>query len=424
MNLSVCELFAGVGGFRLGLEKSGWEVIWSNQWEPKKKAQHASDCYVAHFGPENHICEDIAKILAKHIPEHSLLVGGFPCQDYSVAATGAKGIKGKTGVLWWEINRILEAKRPPFVLLENVDRLLVSPSKQRGRDMGVMLACFRDLDYSVEWRVINSGDYGFPQRRRRVFILAFRNDTTYARRFDNSLSWHTWLQRDGFFAHGFPVKQDNRIELKVSDPLKGDLLTISDTFAYRFHNAGVLSKDGVYTERVMPIQEKMRPMSSVLEDEVEKCFYVSEEDLDEWKYAKGAKNEKRVTKAGYEYSYKEGAIPFPEDLSRPSRTMITNEGKKKPNRFVHLIKDPKTDRYRVLTPIEVERLNGFPDGWTDTGMPLSWRYFCMGNALVVGLIERMGHSLKEIVLKDEVFIQKTPTDKIYQQARRAVQGYL
>src|SRR5438552_364694 len=125
--MRVCELFAGVGGFRLALERSGWEVVWSNQWEPGEKAQWASNCYAGHFGKKGHLNADIAAVAASTIPEHDLLVGGFPCQDYSVATTKARGIHGKKGVLWWEIRRILRAKRPPFVLLENVDRLLRSP---------------------------------------------------------------------------------------------------------------------------------------------------------------------------------------------------------------------------------------------------------------------------------------------------------
>ena len=177
--INVCELFAGVGGFRLGLQNASDEFnfVWANQWEPGKKTQHAFDCYVSHFGIDNHINSDISEIDKKEIPNHDLLVGGFPCQDYSVARTGAQGIQGVKGVLWWQIRDILEAKQPRFVLLENVDRLLKSPAKQRGRDFGVMLACLNDLGYSVEWRIINAAEYGFAQRRRRIFIFAFKNDT-------------------------------------------------------------------------------------------------------------------------------------------------------------------------------------------------------------------------------------------------------
>lgn len=182
MEKTVCELFAGVGGFRVGLEEadSNWKTVWANQWEPSRKSQYAFECYVSHFGKnKNYINEDIASIDKDDIPDHNLLVGGFPCQDYSVARSGAKGMEGKKGVLWWQIKEILEAKSPKFVLLENVDRLLKSPASQRGRDFGVILACFNDLGYTVEWRVINAADYGFAQRRRRIFIFACKNDTNY-----------------------------------------------------------------------------------------------------------------------------------------------------------------------------------------------------------------------------------------------------
>lgn len=185
---TVCELFAGVGGFRVGLEKadSNWKTVWANQWEPSRKAQHAFDCYVAHFGKkENYINKDIASIDKSTIPNHNLLVGGFPCQDYSVARTGAEGMEGKKGVLWWQIRDVLKEKKPKFVLLENVDRLLKSPANQRGRDFGVILACFNDLGYTVEWRVINAAEYGFAQRRRRTFIFACRNDTNYYKSIKN-----------------------------------------------------------------------------------------------------------------------------------------------------------------------------------------------------------------------------------------------
>jgi len=200
--LRIVELFAGVGGFRLGLEsintkeRESLTTIWSNQWEPSTKAQHASNVYVREFGLsqskeddcvfhrknkkgeilETHVCKDIHPLSldAKNtIPDHDILVGGFPCQDYSVAKTlsRAKGIEGKKGVLWWDIHRILEAKKPPFVLLENVDRLLKSPVNQRGRDFAIMLASLSDLGYSVEWRIVNAAEYGMPQRRRRVFVM-------------------------------------------------------------------------------------------------------------------------------------------------------------------------------------------------------------------------------------------------------------
>jgi len=408
MEFTVSELFAGVGGFRLGLERGGWKTVWANQWEPSTRNQFAADCYVSHFPDqiENpHFNADIGLVTAELekdpqiVPDHTLLVGGFPCQDYSVATTQAKGMLGKKGVLWWEIEKIVRHKRPPYVLLENVDRLLASPAKQRGRDMAILLACLRDLGYSVEWRVINAADYGFPQKRRRVFIFAFRHDTRmHERLMDTGLS-HDWLQSEGFFAGEFKVKP-MPIDHDKADDFKAKLQEVSDKFSFKFNNAGVMSNGKLYTLKVVPDTEPIAPLSSVLAMKVPDEFFVKETDLERakgWKYVKGSKREQRTAKNGHEYHYTEGAIPFPDKLDTPSRTILTGEGNQNPNRSTHLIQDPKSGRFRTLMPMEVERLNGFPDDWTDTGMTKSRRYFCMGNALVVGVVERMGARLKKLI---------------------------
>ena len=411
MDFTVCELFAGVGGFRLGLEKTrNWKVIWANQWEPASKQQHAYNCYLSHFPEDSHnkwMNVDIAEVTAalssdsSVVPDHTLLVGGFPCQDYSVATTQAKGMVGKKGVLWWEIEKIVRMKRPPYVLLENVDRLLSSPAKQRGRDMGILLGCMRDLGYSVEWRVINAADYGFPQKRRRVFIFAFRDDTLVAKQLNKKgMFSHKWLQKDGFFASEFPVKYE-AVDHDKADDFEWKVQRISDKFNFKFHNSGIMSKGKLYTLQTTPMRHnKLLTLRDVLQHDIDVYYFVDENDIDRhkgWKYVKGAKREERVAKTGFTYNYTEGAIPFPEDLDSPSRTILTNEGNRNPNRCSHLIQDPNNGRYRILTPVEAERLNGFPDNWTDTGMPLSRRYFCMGNALVVGLVERMGNRLSKMV---------------------------
>ena len=196
--IKTIELFAGVGGFRVGLERANikendpFEVIWSNQWEPSTKVQHASDVYEKHWGKKNHSSDDIAEVIKRdlkvpkkdrEIPVHDLLVGGFPCQDYSVAKTLSRsgGIKGKKGVLWWSIYNILDlmgSKAPKYLMLENVDRLLKSPSTQRGRDFAIMLSSLSALGYAAEWRVINAAEYGMPQRRKRVYIMAYRTGTS------------------------------------------------------------------------------------------------------------------------------------------------------------------------------------------------------------------------------------------------------
>ena len=392
---TVCELFAGVGGFRLGLEHSSkdWKTVWFSQWEPGKKNQWAHDCYVKHFGDVDEFTGiDISLVDKSHIPQHNLLVGGFPCQDYSVAHSlnGEKGIEGKKGVLWWQIRDTLIAKKTPFVLLENVDRLLKSPSKQRGRDFGVILACLAQLDYSVEWRVINAADYGAAQRRRRTFIFAYSNKTHYAQRLSVCTAEEI-IGEKGFFASGFPISENGKstsCELEYSDIQK-----VSDKFAFAFKNSGFMGKGKIYTTDVTAKAETPIPLKKLVESDVAEKFYLTD-SLEKFKYLKGAKKIERTAKTGFQYTFSEGPVAFPDSLDLPARTMLTSEATV--NRSTHVIQDPATHRLRLITPLEAERIQGFEDNWTDTGMPQKFRYFCMGNALVVPMITRMGNVLNTI----------------------------
>ena len=401
MDKTVCELFAGVGGFRLGLERASkdWTTVWANQWEPGRKSQHAFDCYCAHFGKsKNHVNQDIATINKKSIPDHNLLVGGFPCQDYSVARTGATGIEGKKGVLWWDIRDVLEAKKPSFVILENVDRLLRSPASQRGRDFGIMLTCLNQLNYSVEWRVINAADYGFAQRRRRTFIFAYRNTTTYASYINKSTEHPECIfNNTGFFAHTFKVEGVSIDDIRSIELIETDLADVTENFSYEFGNSGFMQNGTIYTCNTTPIYEEPTTLREILNHNVDKRFYI-EENLEKWKYLKGAKKIKRTSKTGHTYTFSEGQIAFPDPVDKPARTMLTSESSL--NRSTHVIEDPETHKLRLITPIEAERIQGFDDDWTNTGMPEKFRYFCMGNALVVGIITRMGKYLDTIFAKE------------------------
>lgn len=393
-NKTVVELFAGVGGFRLGLEKSGWETVFANQWEPGAKTQWAFDCYDRHYPESKNSNDDIATVGEADIPNHGLLVGGFPCQDYSVASTLAtsKGIQGKKGVLWWEIRRIVEAKRPRLILLENVDRLLKSPAKQRGRDFGIILSCLNSLGYSVEWRVINAADYGFVQRRRRTFIFA-TNDEKIQKRLYKSQNGGTILTSDGFFPGVFPcVKASQADTEQITIP--EDLVEITNTFSADFGNSGYCIGLSARTADVNAVYDGYcQTLADILQKDVPEKYYISDKDMPKWQYMKGSKREKRVTGEGYEYYFSEGPIAFPDPIDLPARTMLTSEGSK--NRSTHVVEDPQTHRLRILTPLECERIDGFEDNWTE-GMSDHMRYFCMGNALVVGLIEKMGAALYKL----------------------------
>ena len=400
---NVAELFAGVGGFRIGLARAGWKTVFSNQWEPATKVQHASDVYVARFGEDGHSNEDIGNVdsLPRNI---DLLVGGFPCQDYSVAKTlnSSKGLKGKKGVLWWEILRLVQGQKPKFIFLENVDRLLKSPSNQRGRDFAVMLKTLGDEGYTIEWRVVNAAEYGFPQRRIRVFIVATKKKRGAKKQTPESI-----IEKTGILARALPI------EKLTSELQEIDLDDEADQISTRFNKGGgksLFMNSGYYEGGIaytVKSEAKLSKTAMVLGDvlqpdsQVPDEYWVEEKRLKEWKYLKGAKSIERTHKgSGTTYNYAEGKMAFPDLLTNPSRTILTAEGGNTPSRFKHIIQTK--NGYRRLTPIELERLNGFPDNWTqrddqDKVIADSKRAFFMGNALVIGLIERVGK-----VLADEI----------------------
>ena len=400
MALKVAELFAGVGGFRLGLEKNGFKIIWSNQWEPLTKTQHASMVYEKRFGKENHSNVDIALVPTDDIPDHDLLCGGFPCQDYSVATTlnNSRGLKGKKGVLWWSIHRILEEKknkRPKYLFLENVDRLLKSPGTQRGRDFAVMLQSLNELGYAIEWRVINAADYGMPQKRRRVFFLGYHKSSQLYKKC-KIIEKLDWILDQGTIAHSFPIHQTEEF---YKFKLEGDLVHITNNFNIKgrsspFMNTGIMVDGKVCTANTEADYEGRRILlGDILQKgRIEKEFLINKSDIHKWEYLKGSKKEERISKTGHLYNYSEGGMIFPDSLDSPSRTIITGEGGPSASRFKHVVKTK--NGLRRLTPVELERLNMFPDGHTKhPNVTNAKRAFFMGNALVVGIVERIGRSL-------------------------------
>ena len=409
--IKVVELFAGVGGFRLGLEgwkgksatsgykkllKSSYKIVWSNQWEPSTKTQHASLVYENRFGKVGHSNEDIAQVDVSKIPDHDLLVGGFPCQDYSVATSlkNSKGLIGKKGVLWWSIHKIIseKKKKPKYLFLENVDRLLISPSGQRGRDFAIILQSLNELGYAVEWRVINAADFGMPQRRRRIFILAYLKGSKIYQKLQKS-SPNDWIVENGILAEALPVTSANYKPIEFK--LKGNIVSISENFNKNgetgcFENAGIMINGVVTTLKTHPNYDGpfIVLKDIILDEEVTSEYYIDKKNIDKWTYLKGAKKEIRKNLQGFEYNYSEGGMIFPDSLDKPSRTIITGEGGSSPSRFKHVVKTSKG--LRRLTPIELERLNMFPDNHTIIeGVSDTKRAFFMGNALVVGVIEKI-----------------------------------
>ena len=415
--IKVVELFAGVGGFRIGLEgaSDAYETVWNNQWEPSTQHQDASLVYRARFGSKGHSNKDINTVPTTEIPDHDLLVGGFPCQDYSVAASLSRsgGIEGKKGVLWWQIYRILNEKgdkRPQYIFFENVDRLLNSPATQRGRDFAIILASLADLGYVVEWRIINAADYGMPQRRRRTYIVGYLKESVVANKVE---TLEDWVEFDGVLAQAFPFRVK---EGSVSSfDINGKIQEVSANFNKGkkdspFGNAGIMRDRHVYSVDAEPIYDgTMQTLGDNLVDEdfVPEEFFIPEDELPKWQYEKGAKKINRVSKEGFEYVFSEGGMAFPDYLDKPSRTMITGEGGNAPSRFKHVVQTP-SGRYRRLIPIELERLNMFPDNHTyHPEVSDGRRAFLMGNALVCGIVQEIGRSLYRFIY-DEAPVSTHP----------------
>lgn len=414
MEKKVVELFAGVGGFRVGLnnikefdknsglaiENGDWKFVWANQWEPSTKSQPAFECYTTRFGESpSHVNIDISKVDKSTIPAHSLLVGGFPCQDYSVARSlsGEKGIEGKKGVLWWQIYEILETKRTPFVLLENVDRLLKSPAKQRGRDFGIMLKALNDLGYGAEWRVINAAEYGMPQRRRRVFIFAYHNSTNYYKEIISNKSDEI-IYDIGLFAKSFKLETDyssKHKDISVSMTKYKDIYSVSDKFSVRFRNTGVMIEGKVLSIETKPVEHSQFQLKALLLKRASTKYYLTEKQIKKFEYLKGSKRIERLRPNGESYTYSEGGMSFPDNLDMPGRTMLTSESSV--NRSTHVVQMASSSKLRFITPIEAERLNTFPDDWTNTGMTEKQRYFMMGNALVCDILSRIRVKLENII---------------------------
>lgn len=414
MEKTVVELFAGVGGFRVGLnnikqidnnglaiENGNFKFVWYNQWEPSTTQQYAFDCYNTRFGKsESHSNVDINLVDKAQIPNHTLLCVSAPCQDYSVAHTlsSSKGIEGKKGVLWWQAREVIELKKPQFILFENVDRLLKSPSKQRGRDFGIMLRCLCDLGYAAEWRVINAADYGFSQRRKRIFLVAYRNTTKYYKNSTSEMS--DIICKDGIFAKAFPAFRTIYQEFDISNLyVYSNIIDLSNEYCFDFKDAGYMKNGLVLTADICARHIEPQTLKSIVEGNVDNHYFLTKEQIEKFKYLRGKKKIPRVDKNGFEYNYVEGAMDPYDYLSLPGRTMLTSEGTV--NRCSHIIKDPVKKKLRFLTPIECERLNQFPDNWTDTGMPERKRYFMMGNALVCGIINRIGIELEKIIEGEE-----------------------
>jgi DNA (cytosine-5)-methyltransferase 1 len=345
------------------------------------------------------------------------------------------------------------------VFLENVDRLIISPKKAKGLNFAIILNDLLDMGYHVEWRIVNPADYGMPQKRKRVFILAYRTDGTGQNyRVNGKLnfackiagrrgSMSKWIFDNGPFGKAFSAigELEKKPELVPSLDYKFSSKSspfLNAGYAWK-QKQGNIRRNMFWTTKVKAdyngeFQTIRDIMVSKGEESYEDSYEVDEGNLQGWEYARAKKNEFRIRKEDKErwpelwetyrkcvesqdqsvwdehrqkfidtlgdegsYKYEEGQMDCPDSIDKHSRTVVTAEIGKSASRARHLIKhDDGT--YRTLFPIETERLNMFPDNWTKIEVngkkiAASKRGFLMGNALVVGVIERLREPLLDLI---------------------------
>lgn len=322
------DLFCGIGGFRLGIENASKklgipvECVFSSEIE-----KNAVKIYEKNF--KEIPSGDITKIQANDIPDIDILCGGFPCQDVSIAGK-REGLKGKRTGLFFDVIRILQEKQPSIVFLENVKGLF---SSNGGWDFARILIELENIGYDVEWDLLNSKDFGVPQKRERVYIIGH---LTTSKRCGSKI---------------FPIRKIPRIHSEQTQPRK-EICQYAGTLTRRQYQ----SWNGNFV--------KYRCLTERRTDEAKQIRKESMKNGVDWCPCRGKE------------------LVFREDgLSNCLTKTIGKE---------HLISDG--EEVRELTPIECERLQGFPDDWT-FGISDNKRRECLGNAVTVNVIEAIAEQL-------------------------------
>jgi len=395
------DLFSGIGGFRYPLEKiGGFRHVWSNDFN-----KYANQVYTARFGEENHHSGDVRGVNTEDIPDHDLLCAGFPCPSFSVAGR-RKGLQDPRGTLFFEICRIAEAKKPKLLLLENVKGLL---SHDGGATFGVIIQALDELGYWVEWQVLNSRDW-IPQNRERVFIIGHLrgsssrpifpvgetdgvvqeegegrpqvpNEVSSAIHSRYGAGWRAHAQEQlvasprlihniyGGFGEDIRVFTDYSPTIRT--PKGGGHLPM--VVADRSRN---LNKKGRNLESPKPYSNAL---SSVQKDNLLAIRMVRS---DQGKQARRESMQEGKDYTPFGTEYRELTLAS-ENVSgcltgaHNKDTLVGNEL-----------------MIRKLTEVECERLQGFPDGWTE-GISSTQRYKCLGNAVTVPVITFLGRRILE-----------------------------
>jgi DNA (cytosine-5)-methyltransferase 1 len=374
--MRVGSLFAGIGGFDLGLEMAGMESAWQSEIE-----SGCLEVLVNHW-PSVGRHGDVQQINGSKLPAVDLICGGFPCQDLSVAGRRS-GLAGERSGLWFEFHRILEEHRPAWVVIENVPGLL---SSNGGRDFAIILRGLVELGYGPAWRILDAQHFGVPQRRRRLFIVGHLGDYRAAEVLFEPESLR------GDIAEGGETREE-----------------IAGTLESRTDGGGFPGTDGAIAGHVVAFPDPAYAVSAGQGGS---------------KHGSGRHNQDTFVVAGAvtgAESHNGNSNPIAENLviaaplrsrSHPNSNMPGRGGEDDENLIVWNEEQITSPEHRTrldgkphinaggrmmigvrrLTPTEVERLQGFPDGWTNDQSD-SQRYRMLGNAICVPVTKWLGERI-------------------------------
>lgn len=370
--LRAVELFAGIGGFRIASEERGIETVWANDID-----EIASTAYTNAFGKESYHKGDIWSLIDR-TPPHDILTGGFPCQPFSSA--GKKmGIEDPRGTLFEAIVRILKKHEPSYFVLENVKRLLVMDS---GKHFATILAALSALDYRIEWRLLNTKDFGLPQNRQRVVIIGRHN------RLSTNLNYS---------ASEF-LRLINETEFNMLSPK--DVINFLDGSGWSdipkhgksFPNWGVAYRGQFFGRDIRIFDEAVKRviLEDVLEKEPDEMFDMTASTLKRLGGDTNTVREKFV--GGVEILSNQaggarmGYTIFGVNGLAPTLTSSTSR---------HYERYKIGEHYRRLTNVEYARIQGFPDNHC-SAVGLRHQYVLYGNAVAPQLV---GWAMDKLLLE-------------------------
>ncbi len=360
--LKAIELFAGIGGFRLGMKAANIDTIWANDI-----SKLCYQVYQSNFGSDSIVLEDINQINLSEIPEHDILTAGFPCQPFSQA--GKKmGIRDRVrGTLFERIVEVIQAKKPKYFLLENVKRII---TMEEGSHFRIILNALASLDYFIEWRIINPINFGIPQNRDRIFIFGTWIESTKKTPTLEKLS--VFLTDND--VDNLPGNESSEIE-KYMQPIIN--------FKSKNYHWGIAYKNKIYSQS-LPLMSDIKPrkkLKDILQDESEiNPQFDFTSDTQE-----RIKNSKTVNRYcnGVEILYNQGGgarlgyTIF--GINGVTSTLTASTSR-------HYERYKVGNKFRRLTNIEYARLMGFPDNWCRVAK-IYHQYVLYGNSVVPDCVE-------------------------------------